>query len=81
MTAQGVRGLLRSSEWQPSNSATNQVIFLCEFAETDTTSTLPTEDIGTIFNIRAGNVNYAVRLALNVFHSGRLNQSNRGCVK
>jgi DNA-directed RNA polymerase sigma subunit (sigma70/sigma32) len=56
MTAQDVRALLRSSKWQALEFRNNQVIFLCEFAETNTTSTLSTEDIANIFNIRADNV-------------------------
>jgi hypothetical protein len=53
MTAPDVRAVLPSCEWQAPESRNNQAIFMCEFAETDTASTLSTEDIANIVNIRA----------------------------
>jgi hypothetical protein len=63
MTVQDVRAVLRSSQWQALESSNDQVIFRCEFAEIDTTSTLSTEDIANIFNIRADSVRQIRRTA------------------
>jgi hypothetical protein len=51
--AQNVRAVLSSSESQAFESSNNQGVFLGEFAETDTMSTLSTKDIAKIFNIPA----------------------------
>jgi transposase len=56
MTAQDVRTLPRSNEWQGLESRTNQMVFLCQFAETDTRSKLTTDDIAKTFSLRADDI-------------------------
>jgi hypothetical protein len=45
MTVQDVRALLRSREWQALESRNNQIAFLYEFAEGNTTSTLASDEV------------------------------------
>jgi uncharacterized protein YfbU (UPF0304 family) len=56
MTTQDVRAMLRISEWQTLESRNTQVVFLCEFGETDATYMQSTDDIARIFNIIVNNV-------------------------
>jgi hypothetical protein len=53
MTAQDACVLLRSREWQALESCNSQVVFLCEFAEATTISTLTTDNVAKVFNISA----------------------------
>jgi hypothetical protein len=56
MVAQVVRAVLRRNEWQALEPRSNQILGLREFAETDATSTLSTEDVANTFNIRANTI-------------------------
>jgi hypothetical protein len=56
MTAHDSRALLRSCEWQALTSRNSQIVFLSEFAETDSASRLRTDDIAMIFSVSADNV-------------------------
>jgi hypothetical protein len=56
MTAQDVRTVLRSSEWQAIESRNPQVVSLCEFAETEATAALSTNDNAKGFIIILNNL-------------------------